>query len=271
MITLLPDHYDPDEGGSARQAAFRMESRAQEPASERMFQELVRPILGTGVRSVLELGCGTAFLSRRIVRLLNHANVLATDKSPEILGAARQCAEKEEIRTIQWALWDVLNEDAFPYKVSRYELVLSSLLIPNLSAEETKALIPRLVKKLENRGILAFIEQDLMSDSLHDPTGIGRRILEKEDRTILSTQGMGMRPLMRDAGLRTIARNSFQWVDERYGPYMRGYLGRLTESALEREIITEDERGLFLDTMDKLARDRDFYYSVTYHLIAAER
>jgi 16S rRNA A1518/A1519 N6-dimethyltransferase RsmA/KsgA/DIM1 with predicted DNA glycosylase/AP lyase activity len=58
------------------QAATRMEARARESASEEMFRQLIAPLLTSEVKTVLEFGCGTAALSRRIARAAPHAVVV---------------------------------------------------------------------------------------------------------------------------------------------------------------------------------------------------
>ena len=85
MIEPIPDYKNLDLSGEALQAAMRMEARAHEPASEQMFRQLVGPLLSPQVRTVLEFGCGTAALSRRIAQALPGAGVYATDKSDGML------------------------------------------------------------------------------------------------------------------------------------------------------------------------------------------
>ncbi len=268
MISEIPDYNDLDGGGEAPQAALRMEARAQEPMSDAMFRALVLPLTSADTRSILELGCGTASLSRRLARVYHHASIVATDKSRGMLEAARAHLDREGLRNVQLAEWDVLEEDRFPFKVSRYNLILSSVLVPYLKEAETAGLIRRLVGRLESGGILAFVEQDLMSDTLFDPTGLARRILAKEDRVIRKTQGLGLRRLVREEGMKLFPKQSFLWIDERYGAYTRALLGRMADAARSRGDLTDAELDRFKETLEDLARAGDFHYSMTYHLIA---
>jgi SAM-dependent methyltransferase len=268
LISEIPDYHDLDGGGEAAPAAARMEARAQEPMSDAMFRALVLPLTSVDTRSVLELGCGTAALSRRLARVYHHAQIVAVDKSRGMLEAARALIEREGARNVQLAEWDVLEEDHFPFKVSRYNLILSSVLVPYLKEAETAGLVKRMVGRLEAGGILAFVEQDLMSDTLFDPTGLARRVLAKEDRVIRKTQGLGLRRLLREEGLRLFPKQSFLWADERYGAYTRDLLGRMADAARSRGDLTEAEVERFKGTMEDLVRAGDFQYTMTYHLVA---
>jgi ubiquinone/menaquinone biosynthesis C-methylase UbiE len=86
-ISGIPNYKDLDESGESRVAATRMEQRAQEPASGEMFDSLVVPLLETAPSRILEIGCGTAALSRRVARHLPSATVHATDKSEGMLAS----------------------------------------------------------------------------------------------------------------------------------------------------------------------------------------
>ena len=77
-----------------------MEAGAREPASQEMFQQLIVPLLTAEVKTVLEFGCGTAALSRRIARSATHAKVYASDKSEGVLKVARHLVEVENINNL---------------------------------------------------------------------------------------------------------------------------------------------------------------------------
>ena len=96
MINPLPEYKDLDLSGEVVQAATRMEARARETASEEMFRQLVAPLLAQGVKTVLEFGCGTAALSRRIAQAAPWATVYASDKSQGMLKAAGQMVDEEK-------------------------------------------------------------------------------------------------------------------------------------------------------------------------------
>lgn len=249
-IEGIPHYRDLDVSGEAHAAAGRMEDRARAPASRAMFDDLVVPLLGPPPRAVLEVGCGTAALSRRIVRLLPGATVYA-DKSAGMLAAAREYAEAdaEAERSagggkLVLGRWDVLDAGSFPFDAgARFGLILSSVMVPYLDDEQTGALVRDLASRLAPGGVLAFVEQDLQTDAVNFPRfDLLRRVHAKDDRNLKKTLALGLRPLLRDAGLELLPRRSFLWTDDPSEPYTCELLGRLADAALEAERITAAER-----------------------------
>ncbi|HYD43110.1 MAG TPA: methyltransferase domain-containing protein [Anaeromyxobacter sp.] len=268
MVRAIPDYANLDLSGEARAAAARMEARAREPASEEMFRSLVAPLVGPHTRAVLELGCGTAALSRRIARAAPHAEILATDKSLGMLEVARSLCAQEGASAIRFGAWDVLDEDAFPDRDARYDLIVSSVMILYLQEPEAEDLVRRLARRLRPGGTLAFVEQDHMSDALEDASGLAIRIMEKERRTLRRTQGLGLRAALRRAGLSVLPRRSFLWTDEGYGAYTRELLDGMTRGALARGSITAADAARFAAGLERAAAEGEFYYGIVYHRVA---
>jgi len=271
MLNPLPNYKDLDLSGEALRAATRMEARAQEPASLEMFQQLVAPLLSSEVKSVLEFGCGTASLSRRVAAALPQATVYASDKSLGMLKVARSLVNADGLENVRLEAWDALDDASFPFAQQPFDLILSSVVIPYLDDAQTGDLIRRLAARLAPGGVLAFVEQDLGTDTLNFPKfDIYRRILTKDLRNLKSTLALGLRPLLREAGLQLLPRRSFLWTDEAYGPYTRDLLERLADSACEKGQITSEARDEWKTTLERLVASGDFYYGMVYHLVAGK-
>jgi len=272
MIKPLPDYKNLDISGEAQQAAARMEARAQEPASAGMFEQLVRPLLSGQVKTVSEFGCGTAALSRRIARAAPQVVVYASDKSEGMLAVARHLAGEERLDNLHIAHWDLLDDDAFPFAVPQFDLILSSVVIPYFEDEAAIPLISRLAARLAPGGALAFMEQDWLSDSLYYPNfQMVNTVLGKESRRSKRTLGLGLRSVLREAGLNLLPRCSYLWSDVAYGPYTRDLLERFADSACAQGKIQPAERDEWKETLTGLAGSGDFYYGIVYHLIAGRR
>ena len=272
MPDPIPNYKDLDLSGEALQAATRMEARAQEPASAEMFQQLVAPLLSSGVKTVFEFGCGTASLSRRVAVALPKATVYASDKSLGMLKAARSLIEAAGLENIRLAAWDALDEASFPFAEQSFDLILSSVVIPYFDDAQTSDLIRRLAARLAPGGVLAFVEQDLTTDTLNFPKfDIYRGVLTKDLRNLKPSLALGLRPLLREAGLQPLPRRSFLWTDDAYGAYTRDLLERLADSACEKGHVTPEERDEWKTTLDRLAASGDFYYGMVYHLVAGRR
>ncbi|MHB1844572.1 MAG: class I SAM-dependent methyltransferase [Deltaproteobacteria bacterium] len=265
----LPDYANLDLTGEAAAAAARMEARGQEPASAAMFDALVRPLLAQA-RLVLEVGCGTAALARRIAAARPEATVFAADKSSGMVAVARALSQAEAPRhRLELAVWDVTCEERFPFGPRPFDLIVSSVLVPYLTPEEAASLVRRLAARLAPGGVLAFVEQDLQTDSVRHPDfRLASRVLGKEARPVPPHAALGLFPLLRAAGLSPLPRRSFLWTDERYGPYCRELLERTADDGVKSGRLTPDERDQWKRSLAELARAGEFHYGLVYHLIA---
>lgn len=268
MVRGIYDYAKLDATGEARAAAERMEARAREPASEALFEALVAPLLGPGTKRVLEVGAGPGALARRVAKAAPRARVFASDKSEAMVAYAKERAPYIEFRP-----WDVNDEAAFPFdRAAPFDLIVSSVMIPYLTDEETASLVRRLAGRLTPGGVLAFIEQDLQTDTLAYPDyALLSRVYAKDARKVRRTMALGLRPVLRDAGLDVLPRASFLWTSDDYGPYLRDLLGRFGADAVRSGSITEDERKTFERTLDELSARGDFAYGLVYHRIAGRR
>ena len=269
MIAPIPDYKNLDLSGEVVQAATRMEVRAREAASAEMFQQLVAPLLTPEIRRVFEFGCGTAALSRRIARQATQAVVFASDKSKGMLMAANSLIDGENLSNIRLEQWDVLNETGFPFPSEQFDLIISSVVAPYLDDAQTIGLIKRLAARLAPAGTLAFVEQDLATDTLNYPKfDLLRRTLAYDLRAMKPTLALGLRPVLREAGLQVLPRRSFLWTDDNYGAYTRDLLERFADAGSDQGRLTPEERQQWKKTLEELAGAGDFYYGIVYHLIA---
>lgn len=272
MIDGFPDYTNLDLSGDVPQAAARMDARAREDASGAMFAQLVAPLLSAGVSTVLEVGCGTAALSRRIARAAPGACVCATDKSEGMLAAARRTVASEGIANVRLAQWNALDAPAFPFDVGRFDLIVSSVVVPYFDDGQTAGIVRTLASRLSSGGVLAFVEQDLATDTVNFPdAGLRRRVMDKDSRPLKRTLALGLRPLLRDAGLTVLPRRSFLWTDDAYGPYTRDLLAGMADAACKSGRLRPGEREEWTRVLQELADSGDFFYGMVYHLVAGRR
>jgi predicted TPR repeat methyltransferase len=265
----IPDYRHLDATGESQAAAARMEARAREPASDALFQALVVPHLTPAPARILEIGCGTAALSRRLAQTLPRATIHASDKSEGMLAAAAKLLDPEQILL---ATWDLLEERGFPFGPEPYDLIVSSVVVPYLGDAETADLVRRLTARLTPGGLLLFVEQDLQTDALHLPDyDLLRRVFAKDARGLKRSHGLGLRPLLREAGLDVLAHRSFLWTDTGYGPYLRDLLGRMADDAVRDQRILGYERAAWTETLERLHATGDFWYGLVYHAVAGRK
>lgn len=255
----IPDYKNLDLSGEAEIAARNMEDRAREPASQMLFDRLVAPLAAA---SVLEFGCGTGALAGRLASI--GASILATDKSAVMIGAAKTLHPE-----ISFAVWDVTDPNSV-LEAGGFDLIVSSVVAPYFSGEETVAVIARLREMLKPGGVLAFIEQDIetleIASSLPDFTA---RIVQ---RTLASTKNpyrcLGLAPLLELEPLPVV---SFDWTDRTYCPYIRRLLDRTAKDMIGAGEASEEEAKAWLEEMESRSTNGDFLYSLTYRRIAGRK
>lgn len=272
MTGAIPDYRNLDLSGEAQRAAARMEARAQAPASIAMFERLVLPLLAQPVKTVLEVGCGTAALARKIAAAAPQAAVHASDKSQGMLQAARLHAAREKLTNLSLHRWDVLDAHAFPLPGARFDLIISSVVMPYLDDDQVTSVVSTLAAHLAPGGVLAFVEQDLMSDMLNYPEhALVKAIFDRDQRVIKRSSGLGLRPILRAAGLDLLPRRSFLWTEDTYDAYTQDLLRQFADNAHHQGRITARQRDAWNHTLSQLAASGDFYYGIVYHLIAGKR
>ena len=183
-------------------------------------------------------------------------------------------AERSEgLDNLRLGRWDVTDPADFPFpEAGSFGLILSSVLVPYLEDDQSEALVDDLALRLAPGGTLAFVEQDLSTDSVHFPRhGLFQRVYAKDARKLDATMSLGLRPLLREAGLELLPRHSFLWTDEEYLPYTRELLSGLADAALREGRITEAERREWEEGLQAQAARGDFYYGLVYHRIAGRR
>lgn len=268
----IPDYRLLEASGEALAAAEQMEDRAREPASEAMFEMLTRPLLHDGVRRVLEVGCGSGALAARIAGALPGAEILATDKSPTMLGVAARLRETEGVSNVTFAEWDVTDAASFP-GVTGFDFIVSSVMLPYLSDEETRALVSLLASWLNPGGVLSFVEQDLqtLAIALEEADLVWKNKGLVPGAARKQTAVLNLRPLVRAAGLEVLPRASFLWTDDAMGPYMARLQQRTADDMVAAGVFAEEEGRRWVAAMEAKVSAGDFYYGLVYHRIAGRR
>lgn len=268
----IPDYRLLEASGEALAAAQQMEDRAREPASAEMFDALTRPLLHDGVRRVLEVGCGSGALAARIAAVLPGAEILATDKSPTMLGVAARLRDADGAANVTFAEWDVTDAAAFPGEPG-FDFIVSSVMLPYLSDEETEALVALLAGWLNPGGVLSFVEQDLQTLAV----AMEEYELAWKYKAVVPgaaqkrTAVLNLRPLLRKASLEVLPRASFLWTDDAMGPYMARLQQRTLDDMVAAGVFTVEDAARWAAEMAAKVAAGDFYYGLVYHRIAGRR
>ncbi len=262
-----------DASGEGDRAAFRMEARANEPASAAMFEALVRPFLSPEPRRVLEVGAGTGALARRILTATTKTEVVVTDKSEVMLEAARRFLEPapagEQARAT-FVPWDAAAPR--PEGASgTFDLVLSSVMVPYLDDMTLRTLLASLRASLAEGGTLVFVEQDLQTNSMHHAHySEVRDLFVRKGTNEAPFLPFRLRGLLREAGFSVLPRRSFLWTSDSFVPYLRDLIGRACDEAVTAGRLPEARGAKLVGELEHASAQGDFYYGLVYHAIAAK-
>ncbi|MBZ5710057.1 methyltransferase domain-containing protein [Nannocystis pusilla] len=255
-----------DAAGEAEQAARRMEARAERPASAAMFAALVLPLLRPG-QVVVEVGCGSGGLARRIVAAHDDLEVWATDKSAGMLAFARRAAADAPAR-LRFSQWEAGTP--WPAELpARADLVVSAVTTPYLDEPALRRLLAELRQRTCPGGHVLFLEQDLASATVaHPDPNLAERISSEHVRVKRPWQGLGLRRYVREAGFSLLPRQSFLWTDERFSPYLRDLMTRYADDAV-LDGLPPAEAARFIAGLEALDAEGECYYGMVYHRVLA--
>jgi SAM-dependent methyltransferase len=261
-----------DASGEADIAAQRMELRAQDPASDTLFDALLRPLLEAHrPAQVLELGAGSGALSRKMAEVLPAAQFLVTDLSAGMLAfAARQASISPEKKAhMQFAQLDAANA-ALP--AGPFDLIISSVMLPYMDDAAIRRLASKLPAVLAPGGHVVFMEQALdtidwqpLEKSVQDTLfGRARRVQQ-------SLHGAGVAAALREAGLEVQPLTRGVWLTHQYGPYLRDLVARCLRDCIEAEVFTPESADALQATILAAESAGSFRYALTYDCVVATR
>ena len=152
------------------------------------FQERVAQIAAeeAGVGRVLELGTGTGETARRLLEALERAQLICLDESAEMLEAARAILPEDRVRFVEARLQE-------PLPAGPFDLVVSSLAIHHLDADEKPDLFARIRASLAADG--RFVLADVIAPD--DPASARIPLTQGYDKPSPLANQLGW---LRDAG-----------------------------------------------------------------------
>ena len=129
---------------NTRASSYDKYSLIQKEVSLRIIEKL--KFIKISPKNILDLGCGTGYLSLLLKKLYPNAHITCLDFSPEML---YHCKLKEpEFETICADIEDL------PFKTSKYDIIISSLTLH--WCKETEKIFYDIYKILNKNGIFIF-------------------------------------------------------------------------------------------------------------------
>jgi ubiquinone/menaquinone biosynthesis C-methylase UbiE len=191
--------------------------------------------LGPGMR-VLELGCGTGYFTRELVR--SGADVVAIDVSPELLEIARANYSGRNVR------YEIQNASALSYPDAEFDSVVGSSVLHHLEIEEALREIHRVLKV---DGTIYFTEPNMLNPQIavqKNVPWVKRKLGDSPDETAFFR--WSLRRLLEQTGYRAVRIDPFDFLHPKTPVPFVGrldVLGRFLENV---PVISEFAGSLYI-------------------------
>ena len=191
--------------------------------------------LGPGM-TVLELGCGTGYFTRELVR--SGADVVAIDVSPELLEIARANCPGSNVR------YEIQNASALSYPDAVFDSVVGSSVLHHLDIEEALREIHRVLKA---DGTIYFTEPNMLNPQIaiqKNVPWVKRKLGDSPDETAFLR--WSLRRLLEQTGYRAVRIDPFDFLHPKTPVPLVGrldVLGRFLENV---PVISEFAGSLYI-------------------------
>jgi ubiquinone/menaquinone biosynthesis C-methylase UbiE len=191
--------------------------------------------LGPRMR-VLELGCGTGYFTRELVR--SGADVVAIDVSPELLEIARANCPGSNVR------YEIQNASALSYPDAVFDSVVGSSVLHHLDIEEALREIHRVLKA---DGTIYFTEPNMLNPQIaiqKNVPWVKRKLGDSPDETAFLR--WSLRRLLEQTGYRAVRIDPFDFLHPKTPVPLVGrldVLGRFLENV---PVISEFAGSLYI-------------------------
>ena len=191
--------------------------------------------LGPGM-SVLELGCGTGYLTRELAS--SGANIVAIDVSPELLEIAMENCSAPNVQ------YEVQNACALIYPDGVFDSVVGSSVLHHLEIEEALHEIYRVLKP---NGTIYFTEPNMLNPQIaiqKNVPWVKRKLGDSPDETAFFR--WPLRRLLKQTGYRDVRIDPFDFLHPKTPVRLVNQLNALGRFLESVPIISEFAGSLYI-------------------------
>ena len=266
----LPNPWaDPDALGAAAATGLArfIDGRGQQPDQARLQQALVELLGPQPGERVLDLGCGSGVIARRVAPLVGAAGTVhGVDRSAAMVQVAQELADHPALTFAQGDTGALTLPDA------SYDAALAARLLMHLTDPHQTLVEARRVVRPDGR--LALLEFDWGTAAVdHSDRALTRRILAWRTDALDGDNWMGRQLAWRcgAAGWQVRQVSALVTLDTDGSTTLAGGLRRAAELAAQHGAISAAEQAAWTAELDaRLAAGR-FFASINDYLVLADR
>jgi len=252
-----------------KQAATRIDRSYQTPEIVNQRLRTLAALALTRGESVLDAGCGTGLLlEQEALAVGPEGRVEGVDYSADMLAGARQrCADMPQVGFHQGSV------DSLPFDDASFDALSCTQCL--LYVDELEQALAEFHRVLKPGGRIAVLETDWTGAILnsHDQS-LTQRIFDAWDLACRNPNlPKRLRPLLTSLGFGALRVEAIPVLNASYceNSFSAGMLKNFAGSARKRELITEDEAREWLDGIDALIRNDEYFFCVNRFLFTAVR
>ena len=249
----------------------RLEIRAQHPRVVPMIDDYLNAMQIDQAQRVLDLGCGTGVIARRIARRPNFSgHVLGVDLSDYLIRAANGFAQKEGLTDrVEFRTGD---SQLLTLPDAAFDAIVIHTMVSHVN--DVDSVVRHCARMLAPGGVIALFDGDYASMTFGgDDVTQGRKIDEAIIGAI-ATQPRIMRQLpevLHSAGLKIVRTFAYVLEDmgraDYWGPAIQSFRALLPKSGN----MSAEQANAWADQMDKRSEQGTFFGACNFYTYVVQR
>lgn len=243
----------------------RLESRAKDDVFARLFDEYVQRLALPPGSRVLEVGCGTGAMARRLARLTGFSGeIIGADQCAAFIEAAARFAREEGVGDrIEFRTGDAHN---LGFPPQSFDAVIAHTVLSHVTDPET--VLREMARVLRPGGTMVVFDGDYSSLSYGFPDQEFGQRMDRALAAVTFNNPLIMRDLPRllpQLGLKLVAAWGNAVAEIGHGSYFRSFADTYAPAVVQAGLLPGDGVGEWLEGQHRAIADGTFFAACNYY------
>jgi ubiquinone/menaquinone biosynthesis C-methylase UbiE len=251
--------------------AARLENRAKHPFFRGVIADYIGPLELWPIASVIEIGCGTGVVSRRLAATPGfRGTIIATDMNPYLIEIAQRHAEEESVDAdITFEVSVAANLRA---ESGGCDLVIAHTLLSH--ASDPVAILAESARVLRPGGHLLIFDRDFASSALSLDSTIAAKIDVADIARAFAAQPFIMRQLpklLAEAGFAIETHRSYVIADVGHAEFFAENLSTWHRLLPVSGVIAKDDADSLMDRLEAASNAGTLFWANNFYTYIARK